>query len=75
MTFNEWEKDNWMYVDVKDNARVIWDAAQLSERDACAKACEEVAESYRGSRYGKAAECIGDNCVESIRMRSNVEIT
>ncbi|MFA6904317.1 MAG: hypothetical protein WC236_14680 [Gallionellaceae bacterium] len=40
MTFDEWQKDNWMHIDVKENARTIWDAAQAEERAACISACE-----------------------------------
>ena len=27
MTYNEWAKENWMYIDFKENAPVIWNAA------------------------------------------------
>ena len=81
MTFNEWFcslpegrqavllEDKWML------AQAAFEAGEASERDACANVCKEVAESYRGGRYGKAAEVIGDNCSEFIRTRSNAEVS
>ena len=42
-----------------------------AEREACAKACEGVAEEYRGTTWGKKAEKICDNCADAIRARSN----
>lgn len=36
MTFDEWYKDNWMYVDHLENAKVIWNAALSVSREAAA---------------------------------------
>ena len=43
----------------------------IKEREACAKACENVAEKYRGTTWGKKAEKICDNCADAIRARGN----
>ena len=40
-----------------------------AEREACAKACEEVLEQYRGTDMGKHAELVGDDCAAAIRAR------
>jgi hypothetical protein len=40
-----------------------------SEREACAKVCEEVLEQYRGTDMGKHAELVGDECAAAIRAR------
>ena len=44
---------------------------RADEREGCAKVCEEVLEQYRGTRMGKHAELVGDNCVAAIRAREN----
>ena len=44
---------------------------EIKEREACAKACENVAEEYRGTTWGMRAEKICDNCSEAIRARGN----
>lgn len=45
MTFDEWAVKNWWLIDVKDNARVIWESALLEEREACAVAAENLSTS------------------------------
>lgn len=37
MTFDDWAKEKWFLIDVKENAKAIWDAATLIEREACAE--------------------------------------
>lgn len=49
--------------------RAVHEAVK-AEREACAKACEGVAEEYRGTTWGKKAEKICDNCADAIRARS-----
>lgn len=61
MTFDEWKKENWMYIDVEENAQVIWDAAQIAEREACAALAVDTA-------AGRDAEAISD----AILKRANV---
>jgi len=41
--------------------------ALKAERERCVEAVREVAEGYRSTKWGKAAESIGDNCIDAIR--------
>ena len=62
---------NGSWVDVEQVLTRFAALAADAEREACAKACENVAEEYRGTTWGKKAEKICDNCADAIRARGN----
>lgn len=68
MAFDEfWHSQpfGWAGCDANTLARTVWDAAKMSEREACAKACRE---------FGKTLEVdIGDSFSEEIMARSNAK--
>lgn len=53
---------------LKEHAVVLANTERHVERERCAAAAREVAEGYRSTEWGKAAECIGDACIAAIRM-------
>ena len=57
-----WTQDHWT-----EYERIL----VQTEREACAKVCEEVLEQYRGTIMGKHAELVGDECAGAIRNRRN----
>ena len=68
MTFEEWLDDNEVVSELEpawiSDARIVWYAATLVEREACAKVCEDQAnepECPERARY----------CADAIRNRSN----
>lgn len=74
MTFYEWEKENWFLIDVKENAKAIWDAATLAEREACAQIVDvkQGVESWEIHGGQETIDVLRD-LADKIRMRSNVE--
>lgn len=63
MTFEQWAEENWMLIDIKSNAKDIWDAAQKEEREECAKMLEAAAGT------GRIVSCT--SAARALRMRSN----
>ena len=57
-----WTQENWTEYE---------SSIAATEREACAKVCEEVLEQYRETSMGKNAELIGDDCAAAIRNRGN----
>lgn len=65
-----WEPQNdwhitWLAEPLYDKAAL--DAAVATERERCAAGALAAAARYRGTKWGKAAECIGDACADAIR--------
>ena len=80
MTFDEWWNDQttrFLAAVFKDDALEIWEAATKSEREACAKVCEEAVTyppGYNGQweGYGPVTTTRdGKDCAAAIRERSN----
>lgn len=70
MTFDEWANNNWHFVDVRENARAIWEAATLAEREACAKTCEGLICTNKYPNI--TVHYIG--CASAIRERSDSKV-
>lgn len=69
MTFDEWWKEQptrFTAAGFKDDAREIWEAATMAEREACAQLCEN-------DENGFSTE--GKWCAAAIRARSNLNST
>ena len=66
MTFEEWLDGNEVVSELKPawiaDAHIVWDAATLAEREACAKVCEEL---IACDEYDP-----GESFAEAIRNRS-----
>jgi hypothetical protein len=65
MNFETWAEANWMYVDSKADAKVIWDAAVAMEREACARIAEDF-DAYDDESTGTG---VSSGIAASIRAR------
>jgi hypothetical protein len=68
MTFEEWFEE---HQDEADNpsalCRMVWNAAQAQEREACAKICDECAIDGKG--YREYTSEVAEELAEKIRAR------
>jgi hypothetical protein len=83
MTFEEW----WATLTTREQARMVkedvleaWNTSQASEREACAKVCEDISDEYQkreGHKYPEMktdAQSGASDCVYAILARSEKEV-